>query len=207
MRTSSDASVVPKTKTLCTPLYTYYTVLWKRMIGHVIQSASSANTIVLCQWRFKLSLEPVVHHIWCPPWILVCKFCSCWVMAVLHSQLNHRSQVCCLMLSTCILLDILGGMAAPAFDQCTKSGYHYDIFLDCMIPISVYGQCQNNALLEEFTGLCVWMYLLVFIGDVNHFGKLENSPNIGQHLQSLIPKMAEDSSHHLGPCYGILALR
>eukprot|EP01083_Nonionella_stella_P103287 294828_1 len=63
------------------------------------------------------------------------------------------AQVCCLMLSLSIFLDVLDGMAARALDQCTKFGYHYDIFLDGMLPIVVYGQCQNNALLKSFAGV------------------------------------------------------
>ena len=79
-------------------------------------------------------------------------FLSGFVLLDTFDSSNKYAQVCCLMLSSSIFLDIIDGMAARAFDQCTRFGYHYDIFLDCMVPISVYGQCQNIALLKSFTG-------------------------------------------------------
>lgn len=79
-------------------------------------------------------------------------FLSGFVLLDTFDNSNKYAQVCCLMLSSSIFLDSIDGMAARAFDQCTRFGYHYDIFLDCMVPISVYGQCQNIALLKSFTG-------------------------------------------------------
>lgn len=66
---------------------------------------------------------------------------------------NDHAKACCFMLSSSIFLDVVDGMAARALDQVTKFGYHYDIMLDCMIPIIVYGQCKNNLLLKSFAGI------------------------------------------------------
>lgn len=60
---------------------------------------------------------------------------------------------CISMLTAAIALDVVDGKVARSLGQTSKFGHHYDIILDVMHPLVVYGQVRHSPILKLFAGL------------------------------------------------------